>query len=68
MNRRRFARDFGVGASAIFSGRGLNLAAKVATAAPPGRVPRELKADVVIMAAVPEVAPPRSPRPAMAVA
>ena len=50
MNRRRFARNLGVGASAILSSRGLNLAAKVATALPTeGRGPRELKADIVIV-------------------
>ena len=48
MNRRRFAKELGVGASAAFSLRGMNLAAKV-NEAQPARPPREFKADVVIV-------------------
>jgi len=50
MNRRRFARDLGVGASAIFSARALNLTAKMAATPSAGKgIPLELKADVVIV-------------------
>jgi hypothetical protein len=50
MNRRSFARNLGVGASALLSSRALNLAAEAATLLPQERgVPRELKADIVIV-------------------